>query len=71
VLSSIGQLLKERGALSVLEIGLALGIDPSALHPMLDLLERKGRIEKLALACGKSCSSCPSRCSDPDAMTYY
>ena len=71
MLSSIAKLLDERGVLSVQEIGLVLGIESSALHPMLDLLERKGRIKKLALACGKSCSSCPSRCSDPDAMTYY
>jgi DNA-binding IclR family transcriptional regulator len=43
VLSGIIKLLKERGALSVQEISLALDIDSSALHPMLEMLVQKER----------------------------
>jgi predicted ArsR family transcriptional regulator len=68
VLSAITKLLNERGALSVREIGLALGIDPSALRPMLDLLERKGKIQRMELPCKKACAG---GCTQSDAMTIY
>ncbi|MBN2685665.1 MAG: hypothetical protein JXR40_10325 [Pontiellaceae bacterium] len=69
MLSSILQLLRERsGALSVQEISLALVIDSSALHPMLELLERKGRIVKIELPCKKSCTG---GCTQSDAMIFY
>ncbi|NLX25038.1 MAG: sugar metabolism transcriptional regulator, partial [Lentisphaerae bacterium] len=56
MLSEIVNLLRERGgASSVQEISLLLKIDSSALHPMLDLLERKGRIVKMELPCKKNC----------------
>lgn len=68
MLGKILALLDERGALSVREIALALGIDPGALRPMLDLLERKGRVERLEPPCRKSCSACSC---DSDAMTFF
>ena len=51
MLSGIVQLLEERGALSIQEIALALDIESSALHPMLGMLERKGKILKVELPC--------------------
>jgi len=71
MLSSIIKLLNERGTLSVQEMALALSIDSSALHPMLDLLEAKGKIQKLEIPCKGGCSNCVSKCTSADAMTYY
>ena len=68
MLSSIVKLLQERGALSVQEISLALGIDSSALHPMLEMLEQKGRILKVELPCKTGCAG---GCSKSDTMTFY
>jgi predicted transcriptional regulator len=68
VLSGIIKLLQERGALSVQEISLALGIDSSALHPMLDLLVQKGRILKVELPCKTGCAA---GCAKSDTMTFY
>ncbi len=68
MLSQIQQLLNERGALSVQEIALALGIEPSALRPMLELLERKGKAIKVELPCKKACTG---GCTQSDAMTFY
>jgi predicted transcriptional regulator len=68
MLSSIVKLLKERGALSVQEISLAVGIDSSALHPMLEMLEQKGRILKVELPCKTGCAG---GCSKSDTMTFY
>jgi predicted transcriptional regulator len=69
LLSGILKLLNEReGALSVQEISLALGIESSALHPMLGMLEQKGRIGKVELPCGTGCAG---GCSKSDSMTFY
>ena len=46
VLSKILALLEERGALSVLEISQNIEVESSALHPMLEWLERKAKIQK-------------------------
>ncbi len=69
MLSSIVDLLKERrGALSVQEISLALGIDSSALHPMLEMLVSKGKVIKVELPCGTGCGG---GCTLSDAMVFY
>jgi len=68
VLSSILKLLKERGTLSVREIGLVLGIEVGALYPMLNLLERKGKVKKMELPCKKACTG---GCTQSDAMMFY
>lgn len=68
MLSSIVKLLQERGALSVQEISLALGIDSSALHPMLEMLVQKGKILKVELPCK---SGCAGGCSKSDTMIFY
>ena len=69
MLSGIVSLLKKRGgALSVQEISLALEIDSSALHPMLDMLERKGKVVRIELPCGRGCAG---GCSCSDNMIFY
>ncbi len=69
MLSGIVKLLNERGgALSVQEISLALGIESSALHPMLQMLERKGRIVKVELPCSTGCAG---GCTQADTMVFY
>ncbi len=68
MLSSIMKLLKERGALSVQEIGLALTIDSSALHPMLEMLVHKGKILKVELPCKTACAG---GCTSSDSMIFY
>ncbi len=68
MLSGILSLLNERGALSVQEISLALDIESSALRPMLDLLENKGRITKIELPCKTACAG---GCTKSDSMTFY
>ena len=68
MLSSIVRLINERGTLSVQEIALALGIDASALHPMLEMLVRKGKIQKMELPCKTACAG---GCTKSDSMTFY
>lgn len=68
MLSSIVSLLRDRGVLSVQEMALALDIEPGALRPMLDMLERKGRIIKIELPCKTGCAG---GCTQSDAMTFY
>ncbi len=69
MLGSIVKLLNEReGALSVQEISLALDIESSALHPMLELLERKGKIIKIELPCSTGCAG---GCTESDTMIFY
>ncbi|MDF7824164.1 FeoC-like transcriptional regulator [Pontiellaceae bacterium B12227] len=69
MLSGILKLLNERGgALSVQEISLALDIESSALHPMLEMLERKGKLIKVELPCGTGCAG---GCTKADSMTFY
>lgn len=68
MLSNIIKLLNERGALSVQEISLALGIDSSALHPMLETLSHKGKIVKVEMPCKKACTG---GCTQSDSMIFY
>ena len=69
MLSSIINLLKERGgALSVKEISLALQIDSSALHPMLEMLVGKGKATKVELPCKTGCAG---GCTQSDTMIFY
>lgn len=68
VLSSIIGLLEERGTLSVLEISQQLEVESSALHPMLELLVRKAKIEKVELPCR---SGCVGGCESADQMLFY
>ena len=68
MLSAIVKLLQERGALSVQEIALALDIDSGVLHPMLEILERKGKVLRVELPCKTGCAG---GCTQSDSMIFY
>lgn len=68
MLSGIINLLNERGALSVQEIALALDVESSALHPMLEMLAHKGKIVKVELPCSTGCAG---GCTKSDSMMFY
>jgi hypothetical protein len=68
MLSTIVRILQERGALSVQEISLAVDIESSALHPMLEMLERKGKVIRVELPCGTGCAG---GCTQSDSMIFY
>ena len=57
MLSEIIKLLEEQGALSLKEIARQLHADISAVEGMLELLENKGRIERLDTKCSR-CKGC-------------
>ncbi len=57
MLSQISKLLAERGPMSLKEIALHFQMETSAIEGMLNLLERKGRIERLDTKCS-SCKGC-------------
>ena len=73
--NKILELLREKGSLSISEIAFALQSDVSAVRPMLDLLERKGKIKKRKdLPCSINfCTGCRCRkaCGSIDTETYY
>ncbi len=68
MLSQIQKLLRERGTLSVKEIALALKMDSSALHPMLEMLVRKDKIVKIELPCKHACAG---GCTNSDSMRTF
>jgi len=57
MLSDIIKLLKERGAMSLAEIARHFQSDVTAMEGMLEMLESKGRIERLDTKCSK-CKGC-------------
>lgn len=57
MLSEILKLLDERGAMSLTEMSIHFQTDLSAMEGMLDMLEHKGRIERLQAKCS-GCSGC-------------
>ena len=57
MLTEIIKLLEERGSLSLAEIARHFQMEISALEGMLELLQRKGRIEQLDTQCSR-CKGC-------------
>lgn len=59
-LSQLKAFMIERKRVSLDEIAIHFGSDPSAVRPMLDTWMAKGRVEKLDLqgGCGKAGASC-------------
>lgn len=56
MLHQITDWLKENGPLSVAELALHFEMDAAAMEGMLQTLERKGRVERLAG--GSKCAAC-------------
>lgn len=57
MLSEILNLLKERGAMSLAELTLALGSETAAVEGMLETLQSKGRVTRLDTKCS-NCKGC-------------
>ena len=61
IITDLSQYLRRHHRASVADMAMGLGTTAEALAPMLDMLERKGRIRKLpeGSSCGsKSCCKC-------------
>jgi putative ferrous iron transport protein C len=57
MLTEIIKLLKERGPMSLAELARHFQTDISVMQGMLEILERKGRIQRLETKCSK-CKGC-------------
>jgi len=68
ILSRLSNYLRERRRASLADMALALKSTPEALGPMLDTLERKGRVRRIEgeAGCGSTCCKC-----DPAAVVVY
>ena len=69
IITDLSQYLRRHRRASVADMAMGLGTSAEALAPMLDMLERKGRIRKLpeGSSCGsKSCCKC-----DPATVALY
>lgn len=68
MLSEMLNLLKERGAMSLAEIARHFGSEAAAIEGMLEILVRKGRIERLDTKCS-NCKGC-IEVKREDALIY-
>jgi DNA-binding Lrp family transcriptional regulator len=68
ILSRISTYLRERRRASVSDLAHAFDSTPEALGPMLETLERKGRVRRIGAAsgCGTSCCKC-----DAETLAVY
>ena len=69
IITDLSQYLRRHRRASVADMAMGLGTSAEALAPMLEMLERKGRIRKLPAgsSCGsKSCCKC-----DPATVALY
>lgn len=57
MLTEIIKLLKERGPMSLAELARHFQTDVPAMQGMLELLEKKGRIQRLETKCSR-CKGC-------------
>lgn len=60
ILSRVSDYLKQHKRASLLDMSIGLDTDAEALRGMLDVLQRKGRVNKLpsGTACGGGCTKC-------------
>ena len=60
MLSHLSDYLRQHGRASLADLALALDSTPTALEGMLAILERKGRVRRLASSpgCGTTCCQC-------------
>lgn len=65
----IKQILEEKGKLSLRELAQHFSMTPDALEPMLDLLIKKGQVQRHESGCGTPCSGCTSACRE-DMLLY-
>lgn len=62
ILSRVSTYLKQHRQASLLDMSIGLETDAEALRGMLDVLQRKGRVNKLpsGTPCGGGCNKCGS-----------
>ena len=60
ILSQVSDYLKSHRRVALRDLAIGLNASPDALREMLAVLERKGRVTKLAAgsACGGGCNKC-------------
>ena len=61
MLSAIHGYLKEHGPAPLSDIAAHVGAEPAAVRPMLELLEKKGRVRRIEMT-EASCGAC-TRCA--------
>lgn len=69
IISRISTYLREHRRASVIDLAWAFDSTPAALGPMLDTLERKGRVRRIGAAAGCGNTGC-CKCDD-ETMTVY
>jgi len=71
MLSEIRAYLSQRGRASLADIALHLHVSPDAARGMLELWERKGRVCRMAAACGGTCAKGCGHCPESTANEIY
>lgn len=68
ILSELRNYLQTHGQAAIHDLAVYFDSDPEAIRGMLDELERRGKVQKLAAGtpCGGGCSKC-----DPDTVEIY
>lgn len=68
ILSRLSDYLRRNRRASVADMAIGLEVAPDALRGMLAVLERKGRVRRVAL-----CGTCQARCCrcSPDLLESY
>ncbi|HNX53529.1 MAG TPA: FeoC-like transcriptional regulator [Pontiellaceae bacterium] len=70
MLTEIIKLLKERGPMSLAELARHFQTEVPAMEGMLDVLERKGRIQRLETKCSR-CKGCAQVKPEDAAIFKY
>lgn len=70
MLTEIIKLLKERGPMSLAELARHFQTDVSVMQDMLEILERKGRIQRLGTKCSR-CKGCAEVKPEDAAIFQY
>lgn len=68
ILSRLSDYMREHRRASLNDLANGLGATTEALEPMLETLQRKGRVQRLPAGstCGRSCGGC-----DPTTQVVY
>lgn len=68
ILSQVSDYLKTHGRVALIDLALHLDADPDALREMLAVLEKKGRVRKLAA--GTTCAGGCHKCNPASVELY-
>lgn len=65
MLTKVAHCLQEHGPQRLADVARRVDADPEAVRGMLDLLTRRGRVERVMAACG-GCTACGA-----DELVYF